>query len=97
MQDAGVLPSFRCVVVHDTETGVLRARVARADRNGVRRFGALQRPAAEARTGWRLVVEELRRVGARAHLAESAQTRALRGRKKRPKTDRADARHLREL
>jgi transposase len=31
------------------------------------------------------------------HLAEPAQTSALRGNKKRPKTDRADARHLREL
>jgi len=53
--------------------------------------------ALEATTGWRFVVEELRAVGARVHLAESAETSALRGKKKRPKTDRADARHLREL
>ena len=36
-------------------------------------------------------------VGARAHLAEPAETSARRGNKKRAKTDRADARHLREL
>ncbi|MCA1679221.1 MAG: IS110 family transposase, partial [Actinobacteria bacterium] len=53
--------------------------------------------ALEATTGWRFVVEELAAVGAVAHLAEPAQTSALRGNKKRAKTDRADARHLREL
>ena len=87
----------------DTETGeVSRARVVPADRHGVRRFlgrfsGQELEVGLEATTGWRFVVEELRRVGARVHLAEPAQTSALRGRKKRPKTDRADARHLREL
>jgi transposase len=49
------------------------------------------------RPGWRFVVEELRRVGARVHLAEPAETAARRGSKKRAKNDRADARHLREL
>jgi transposase len=53
--------------------------------------------ALEATTGWRFVVEELERAGARAVLAEPADTRALRGPKRRAKTDRADARHLREL
>ena len=87
----------------DTDTGeISRGRVVPADRAGVRRFLARFRGlelevALEATTGWRFVVEELRRVGARVHLAEPAQTSALRGRKKRPKTDRADARHLREL
>jgi transposase len=42
-------------------------------------------------------VEELQRVGASVHLAEPAETAARRGRKKRAKTDRADARLLREL
>ena len=87
----------------DTETGeVKRARVAPADRAGVRRF--LERFAAselevalEATTGWRFVVEELRRIGAVVHLAEPAETAGLRGPKKRAKGDRADARHLREL
>lgn len=53
--------------------------------------------ALEATTGWRFVVEELERAGCEAHLAEPADTRALRGPKRRAKTDRLDARHLREL
>ncbi len=88
----------------DTETGeVKRARVAPADRAGVRRVpGAVPRPASwrsrwRRRPGWRFVVEELRRIGAVAHLAEPAETAGLRGPKKRAKGDRADARHLREL
>src|SRR3954447_13342595 len=87
----------------DTETGeVKRARVAPADRAGVRafleRFGGQQPEVAlEATTGWRFVVEELRRIGAVVHLAEPAETAGLRGPKKRAKGDRADARHLREL
>ena len=87
----------------DTETGeVSRARVAPAHRESVRRFlgrfdGGELEVALEATTGWRFVVEELRRVRARVHLAEPAETSALRGNKKRAKNDRADARHLREL
>lgn len=53
--------------------------------------------ALEATTGWRFLVEELRRVGAVVHLAEPAETAGWRGPKKRAKGDRADARHLREL
>jgi transposase len=53
--------------------------------------------AVEGCTGWRFVVEELQAAGVTAHLAEPADTAALRGRKRRAKTDRADARHLREL
>lgn len=53
--------------------------------------------AAGACTGWRYVTEELQRAGAGAHLAEPADTAAARGRKKRAKTDRADARLLRDL
>jgi len=87
----------------DTATGeVGRARVTPANRADVRRFlarfaGRELEVALEATTGWRFVVEELAAIGAGAHLAEPAQTSALRGNKKRPKTDRADARHLREL
>ena len=87
----------------DTDTGEIgRARVAPAHREPVRRFlvrfaGRELEVALEATTGWRFVVEELRAVGSRVHLAEPAETSALRGNKKRPKTDRADARHLREL
>ena len=87
----------------DTETGeVSRARVVPADRVGVRRFlarfaGQRLEVALEATTGWRFVVEELRAVGAEPHLAEPAEASALKGNKKRAKTDRGDARHLREL
>ncbi len=51
----------------------------------------------EATTGWRYVIEELRRAGVEPHLAEPAQTKSLQGRKKRAKTDRLDAGHLRDL
>ena len=87
----------------DTETGEIeRARVAPAHREPVARFlhrfdGAELAVALEATTGWRFVVEEVRAVGGRAHLAEPAETAARRGPKKRAKSDRADARHLREL
>jgi transposase len=87
----------------DTTTGELsRARIVPADRAGVRRFlsrfrGQRLEVALEATTGWRFLVEELRRVGAVVHLAEPAETAARRGNKKRAKNDRADARHLREL
>ncbi|MGH8296344.1 MAG: IS110 family transposase [Steroidobacteraceae bacterium] len=87
----------------DTVTGeISRGRVMPADRAGVQRFlarfGAQELEVAlEATTGWRFVVEELRAVGAGVHLAEPAETSALRGPKKHAKSDRADARHLREL
>jgi len=87
----------------DTDTGEIgRTRVAPAHRATVRRFlerfrGRRLEVALEARTGWRFVVEELHRVGAVVDLAEPAETAERRGRKKRAKTDRADARLLREL
>jgi len=87
----------------ETTTGeVSRARIMPADRAGVRKFLAQfsrdgLEVALEATTGWRFVVEELQRVGAEVHLAEPAEAAALKGKKKRAKTDWADARHLREL
>jgi len=87
----------------DTETGeIARKRIAPADRAAVGRFaagfsGLELEVALEATTGWRFVVEELQAVGAQVHLAEPAETAARRGTKKRAKSDRADARHLREL
>jgi hypothetical protein len=87
----------------DTETGeVSRSRISPAHRAGVRRFAERFRGqelvvALEATTGWRFVVEELRCVGAVVHLAEPAETAARRGNKQRAKSDRADARHVREL
>lgn len=53
--------------------------------------------ALEGCTGWPYVVEELRAAGIGAHLGDPAETAALRGPKKRAKTDRADARLLRTL
>jgi transposase len=44
-----------------------------------------------------VVADELASVGAVVHLAEPAETAARRGNKKRAKSDRADARHIREL
>ena len=87
----------------DTDTGeVSRSRISPAHRAGVRKFAARFRGqelevGLEATTGWRFVAEELRRVGAVVHLAEPAETAARRGNKKRAKSDRADARHVREL
>jgi transposase len=88
----------------DTDTGeITRGKIAPADREHLRcrltRFEAHYDAsfALEGCTGWRFVVEELRRVGIEAHLAEPADTAKERGRKKRAKTDRADARLQREL
>jgi nucleotide-binding universal stress UspA family protein len=88
----------------DVVTGqVERGRVVPADRGHLRSFLAWFEGqgevafAVEGCTGWRYVVEELERVGIGAHLAEPAETAAKRGRKRRAKTDRSDARHLREL
>jgi transposase len=53
--------------------------------------------ALEGCTGWRYVVQEMRKAGVQPHLAEPADTAALRGPKRRAKTDKADAKHLREL
>jgi transposase len=87
----------------DDATGELRrGRIAPADRLGVRRFLASLPAVAvdialEATTGWRFIVEEIVAAGMTPHLAEPAETATLRGRKARAQTDRADARHLREL
>jgi transposase len=87
----------------DTETGEVRGgRVCLADRESVCEFlgrfvGTSVEAVLEATTGWRFLVEELQAVGAWVHLAEPAETSERRGRKKRAKTDCADARLLREL
>ena len=59
--------------------------------------GRVVHVAVEACTGWLFVCRALERLGATAHLAEPVETSALRGRKRRAKTDRADAKWLREL
>ena len=53
--------------------------------------------AVEACTGWLFVYEALAGAGVVVHLAEPAETSALRGKKRHAKTDRADARWLRTL
>jgi transposase len=87
----------------DTATGEARTgRVAPADRDRFARFLAELGTTdadfvVEGCTGWRYVAEELSAAGMRAHVADPAEAAALRGPKKRAKTDRADARHLRQL
>jgi transposase len=87
----------------DTTTGEsCRGRLSPATRLELRAWleqfhGQQADFALEATTGWRFVAEELARAGCMAHLAEPADTRALRGPKRRAKTDRTDARHLRDL
>jgi transposase len=92
----------------DTVSGeVWRGRVWQPDRDRVRHWlrddvtrranGQPVAMAVEGCTGWRYVVEEIEAAGFEAHVAEPADTQAARGRKHRAKTDRSDARLLREL
>ena len=86
----------------DTESGeVSRGRIdatSAAVTRWVERFGGREiEVAVEACTGWLFVCDALTAAGAVAHLAEPVETRALRGRKRRAKTDREDARWLRQL
>jgi transposase len=92
----------------ETESGqVWRGRVWQPDRERFRRWlhddvasranGGPVALAVEGCTGWRYVVEEICAAGFEAHLAEPADTQAARGRKRHAKTDRSDARLLREL
>jgi transposase len=92
----------------DTSSGeVWRGRVWQPDRERLRRWlrddvarradGQPVALAVEGCTGWRYVVEEITAAGFEAHVAEPADTQAARGRKHRAKTDRSDARLLREL
>ncbi len=92
----------------DTDTGeVSVGQIPAADRRALaawlaRRFADREDReriefSVEGCTGWRYVAEELTAAGMVAHLAEPAETANLRGRKKRAKTDRADARHQRDL
>ena len=82
---------MRCGQVAPADRAHLRAWLARFENPVGVAF------AAEACTGWRYVTEELQRAGMEAHLAEPADTAAARGRKRRAKTDRADARLQRDL
>jgi transposase len=86
----------------DTVTGeVSRGRVVPADRDHLRewlgRFAGQDDVhfAVEGCIGWRYVTEELAAAGIEPHLAEPADTAALRGRKRHAKTDKTDSRHIR--
>jgi transposase len=89
----------------DTETGeVSTGQIRPATRAALRSwlaggFGGREDVAfaVEGCTGWRFVVEEMLGAGVEPHLAEPADTATQRGRKKRAKTDRTDARLQREL
>ena len=84
-----------------------RGRVWHPDRERFRRWlghdmtaragDGLVALAVEGCTGWRHVVEEIIAAGFEAHVAEPADTNTAHGRKNRAKTDRTDARLLREL
>src|SRR5512133_3420762 len=79
-----------------------RGRIVPATRTALRAWldglpGGQGGLAVEGCTGWRFVAEELRAAGLVAQLAEPAETSSLRGPKRRAKTDRTDARLLREL
>jgi Transposase len=91
--------TFDCL---DSRTGeVCRGRIPATPagvQEWVGRFpGRVVHVAMEACTGWLFVCQAVQRAGAVAHLAETVETRALRGRKRRAKTDRQDALWLREL
>jgi len=86
----------------DTATGeVSRGQIEStpaAVQEWVWRFpGRVVHVAVEACTGWLFVSRAIERCGAIVHLAEPVETSALRGRKRRAKTDRADAKWLRQL
>lgn len=84
----------------NTENGEInRGRIIPALRETVREFfvpfkGSDAHFALEATTGWRFIAEEISRAGLIAHLAEPADTAALRGTKQRAKTDRRDCDHM---
>src|ERR687898_1279894 len=92
----------------ETRSGeVWRGRVWQPDRQRFRRWltrdvarradGQPVAMAVEGCTGWWYGVEETTAAGFEAPLAEPADTQAARGRKRHAKTDRSDARMLREL
>jgi transposase len=97
--------TFDSVVLESGESW--RGRVWQPDRERFRRWlrddvsprahGGPVALAVEGCTGWRYVVEEITAAGFEAHVAEPADTKNARGRKNRAKTDRTDARLIREL
>src|SRR4051812_41943710 len=86
----------------NTETGEVLTGRMRSDREAVgewvgRFAGERVEVAVEACPGWLFVDEALAGAGVVVHLAEPAEASALRGKKRRATTDRADARWQRTL
>jgi hypothetical protein len=89
-------------VLDTVSAEVRRGRISPADRQLFRGWpagwaGQHVELAVEGCTGWRFVIEECQAAGVVAHLAEPAEVAGLRGRRRHAKTDRIDARHLRDL
>lgn len=85
--------------VLDPASGELRDARFPATREALRDWamplqGRVAAVAIEATSGWRWVWRELSALGIEVQLAEPAQTRALRGKKRKAKNDRLDARWL---
>lgn len=85
--------------VLDSDSGELTDARFPATREALRAWalplvGRVAAVAIEATSGWRWVWRELSVLGLEVQLAEPAQTRALRGRKRKAKNDRLDARWL---
>lgn len=83
----------------DPETGEAADERFEGSRDGLalwleRWQGRVSDVAIEASTGWRWIAQELEAHGMRVHLADPAQARAKRGRTKKAKTDKLDARWL---
>jgi transposase len=89
---------FQAVVL-DPETGELRERRFAATREQLADWaiewqGRLAAVAVEATTGWRWVARELQQRGFEVRLIDPGRASALQGRRRKPKTDRLDARWL---
>jgi transposase len=89
---------FQAVVL-DAETGELRESRFEPSREqlgdwAIEWQGKLAAVAIEATTGWRWVARELAQRGFEVHLIDPGRASALQGRRRRPKTDRLDARWL---
>lgn len=85
--------------VFDSDSGELKEQRLQATREALADWamplrGVVFAVAIEATTGWRWVARELSALGIEVRLVDPAQARALRGRTRRPKTDRLDARWL---
>lgn len=89
---------FQAAVL-DAESGALEeqrfaATPAALDDWAMQRAGTLAAVAVEATTGWRWVAARLQRHGFEVRLVDAGRASALQGRRRRPKTDRLDARWL---